>query len=64
MHGRLKEEDWKEIVKAGKPWRDPLFPHGAHCLFINHREPALNQAEKKSSWSKFHWKRASAFYED
>ena len=36
MHGRLKEEDWKEIVKAGIPWRDPLFPHGAHALFMDH----------------------------
>jgi hypothetical protein len=41
-----------------------LFPHGTHCLFINHREPRISQAEKKQKWTKFHWKRASTFFED
>ena len=36
MSGRLKEIDWKKIVKDGKPWKDPTWPHGRHCLFIDH----------------------------
>ena len=36
MSGRLQEIDWKTIVEAGEPWKDPHFPHGKYCLFMNH----------------------------
>ena len=61
--GRLKEIDWKTIIKEGKPWKDPDWTHGRHCLFIDHRAPKRKNAENKLKWTRdFHWKRASEFY--
>jgi len=39
MSGRLKELNYKKIIKEGKPWKDPCFPHGKYALFINHINP-------------------------
>ena len=36
MSGRLKPIDYEKIIKKGEPWKDPMFPHGKYCLFINH----------------------------
>jgi hypothetical protein len=33
MSGRLKNIDWEAIIENGKPWKDPVFPHGKYCLF-------------------------------
>ena len=43
MSGRLREIDWHSIVEAGEPWKDPTFPHGPECLFMNHKGPAKEE---------------------
>lgn len=60
MSGRLKELNYKKIIKEGNPWKDPCFPHGKFALFINHINPQKEHAESKAKWVRdFHWKRAS-----
>lgn len=64
MSGRLQEIDWKAIVEAGEPFKDPHFPHGKYCLFMNHQYPKKDNLESKQKWiHDFHWKRASEYFE-
>ena len=63
MSGRLKEIDYQAIIAKGEPWKDPLFPHGKHCLFINHQCPAKQNNDSKKKWvDSFVWKRASQYF--
>ena len=70
MTGRLKPTaiPWEEIVAKGKPWKDPNFPHGKYCLFMNHNNPANANKDSKKKWSLpydeggFRWKRAGEHY--
>ena len=63
MHGRLKEIDYESIVAKGEPFKDPYFPHGKHCLFMNHQGPDKASGESKKKWvEKFVWKRASQYF--
>ena len=62
MSGRLKQVDWYQIIQDGEPWKDTSFPHGKHCLFIDHNKPAMKSAESKKKWLNYHWKRASEHY--
>ena len=65
MKGRLFEVDWKAIVAKKRPWKDPLFPHGAYALYMNHKGPRNANDERLRKWSeKFYWKRASQHFKD
>jgi hypothetical protein len=60
MSSRLKEQDYRHIVSRKSPWKDPLFPHGKYCLFMNHNMPQKVNALTKKKWTEdFKWKRAS-----
>ena len=64
MKGRLKAIDYEAIIEKGEPWKDPIFPHGKYCLFINHQSPQKPSPSKQKWVDKFHWKRASEYFED
>ena len=62
MSGRLAEQDWESIVKRGEPWKDPMFPYGKYCLFLNHNTPHKNTESKQKWTNEFVWKRASQYF--
>ena len=64
MSSRLKEIDYKKIIKKGVPWEDPYFPKGRYSLFMNHQTPAKQNENSKAKWLKFKWRRASEYFEN
>lgn len=59
--GRLKEPDWKDIVKRGEPWTDPEFKPDSNALFINGKGHH-QQLKKKQDWEKYEWVRSADLF--
>lgn len=60
MSDRLKDIDFEEIVKKGKPWTDKSFNHPG-CLYKDKRKP-IKATKTKDKWAKYEWKRASEYF--
>lgn len=55
---RLKDIDYKAIIEAKKPWRDPYFRADASSIL----DPTMMRSDRLKNWETFTWKRpAEAF---
>ena len=61
---RLREIDYKSIIKKGEPWNDPTFPHGPQCLFINGEKHQAHTNWEYLRNERFYWRRASDHFRD
>ena len=59
---RLKDIPYRDIIKKGKPWNDPTFPHGPQALFINGKKHQGHDNWTHIDDQKFYWRRASAHF--
>ena len=65
VDGRLKEHNYKAIIKEDMPWTDPDFKPDATSLFLNgkaHKD--AETLELKAKWNKYTWMRASELFKD
>ena len=61
---RLQPIDYEEIIRKGKVWSDPTFPHGPMALFVDGVGHKSHDNWEYKEGQRFYWRRVQDHFKD